>query len=307
MAASSKPARSLLARIFISPAEPRLRAGWRLIGQMAIMTFMLVLFSCPAAIFSAQKLPSEALFLLSNLLGFFAITVSVFLARRFFDRRSLASLGLIITPRSALDVLMGILIAGAMMGLIYVLEWSLGWLKFEAFAWQVQPISQVLIEASLWLLVFVAVGWQEELLARGYWLQNLADGINLFWGVLVSSVFFALGHLMNPNVSLNAILGLVLAGMFLAFGYLCTRQLWLPIGLHIGWNFFEGTVFGFQVSGLSEIPRLIRHSVLGPELVTGGLFGPEAGLVILPAMALGVVLIYGYTHILHHRKKDSEN
>lgn len=307
MAASSKPGRSLLARIFISPTEPRLRAGWRLVGQMAIMTFMLVLFSCPAAVFQAQKLPSEALFLLSNSLGFFAITVSVFLARRFFDRRSLVSLGLTLSPRSALDVLMGILIAGAMMGMIYVLEWSLGWLKFKAFAWQVQPVSQVLVEVLIWLLVFLAVGWQEELLARGYWLQNLADGINLFWGVLISSIFFALGHLMNPNVSWNAILGLVLAGLFLAYGYLRTRQLWLSIGLHIGWNFFEGTVFGFQVSGLSEIPRLIQHTVQGPELVTGGLFGPEAGLVILPAMALGVILTYGYTHILRHRERDSES
>ena len=100
---------------------------------------------------------------------------------------------------------------------------------------------------------------------------------------------------MNPNVSWTAVLGLVLAGLFLAFGYLRTRQLWLPIGLHIGWNFFEGTIFGFQVSGLSEMPSLIRQTVQGPELVTGGLFGPEAGLVVLPAMALGVLLIFGYT------------
>jgi hypothetical protein len=141
------------------------------------------------------------------------------------------------------------------------------------------------------------VGWQEELLARGYWLQNLAEGLNPIWAVLISSVLFALGHLLNPNVSWNAILGLVFAGIFLAYGYLRTRQLWLPIGLHIGWNFFEGTVFGFQVSGLTEMPQLIRQVVQGPELVTGGLFGPEAGLVVLPAMALGVLLIFGYTRL----------
>jgi CRISPR/Cas system-associated protein Csm6 len=69
----------------------------------------------------------------------------------------------------------------------------------------------------------------------------------------------------------------------------------LSIGLHIGWNFFEGTVFGFQVSG-STFFRLIIQSVKGPELITGGDFGPEAGLIVLPAMLLGAGLIYAYTH-----------
>ena len=131
----------------------------------------------------------------------------------------------------------------------------------------------------------------------GYWLQNLAEGLNPAWAVLISSALFALGHLLNPNVSWNAILGLVFAGIFLAYGYLRTRQLWLPIGLHIGWNFFEGTVFGFQVSGLTEMPQMIRQVVQGPELITGGLFGPEAGLVVLPAMALGVLLIFGFSRL----------
>jgi membrane protease YdiL (CAAX protease family) len=306
MSASSKPERSLLARIFISSAEPRLRAGWRLIGQTAMMSFLISLFSCPVTILLSKNIPSERLYLISTPLSFFAITVSVFLARRVFDRRSLVSLGLSIRPQAGLDILAGVLIAGVVMGFIYLMEWSFGWLKFENFTWQVQPVSQVVIEALTWLLLFVMVGWQEELLARGYWLQNLAEGLNLFWGVLISSILFSLGHLLNPNMSWVAILGLVFAGLFLAYGYLRTHQLWLSIGLHIGWNFFEGTVFGFQVSGLSGIPRLIHHTVQGPELVTGGLFGPEAGLVVLPAMALGVFLIYGYTRNRITKRKETE-
>jgi hypothetical protein len=119
--------------------------------------------------------------------------------------------------------------------------------------------------------------------------------------VLISSILFALGHLGNPHVAWNAILGLALSGAFLAYGYLRTRQLWLPIGLHIGWNFFEGSVFGFQVSGLENFPRLIVQTVHGPELFTGGAFGPEAGLVLLPGLALGVILIYTFTL---HRQYD---
>jgi membrane protease YdiL (CAAX protease family) len=87
---------------------------------------------------------------------------------------------------------------------------------------------------------------------------------------------------------------LIGAGLFLAFGYLRTRQLWLPIGLHIGWNFFEGPVFGFAVSGTGSF-TLIRQVPTGPDLLTGGAFGPEAGLIVIPALLLGGLLIYWYT------------
>ena len=85
--------------------------------------------------------------------------------------------------------------------------------------------------------------------------------------------------------------------VFLAYGYLSTKQLWLPIGLHIGWNFFEGVGFGFPVSGL-DIYHLTRITVSGPELWTGGAFGPEAGLILLPGLLLGTALIFAYARII---------
>lgn len=290
--------RSLLLNIFIATEETRLRSGWRLVGQFALMTLLATPFACPLAVWMMLKPPSNTvLFMANGALGFISITVSVFLARRLYDRRSITSLGLALSQRVLPDLLAGFLIAGVMMGFIFLLEWGAGWLVVERFAWQVQPAWKVILEVFTWLLIFVAVGWQEELLARGYWLQNLENGLNLTWAVIISSIFFSLGHLLNPNVTWNAVLGLILAGIFLAYGYLRTRQLWLPIGLHIGWNFFEGTILGFPVSGLTEMPQLIQQMVQGPELVTGGLFGPEAGLVMLPATALGILLILIYTRL----------
>jgi membrane protease YdiL (CAAX protease family) len=99
----------------------------------------------------------------------------------------------------------------------------------------------------------------------------------------------------NPNFSFNALLGLFISGLFLAYGYLATRQLWLSIGLHIGWNFFEGTVLGFEVSGVTGWPRLIYQTVIGNPFITGGKFGPEAGLILLPGIILGFLLVYLYT------------
>jgi hypothetical protein len=138
------------------------------------------------------------------------------------------------------------------------------------------------------------VGWNEELLSRGYHLQTMASGTNLFWGVILSSAAFGIFHIQNPSANWVSTAGIFLAGVYLAYGYLRTRQLWLPIGLHIGWNFFEGVVFGFRVSGLN-IYALTRITVHGPELWTGGAFGPEAGFIVLPALILGAFLIYLYT------------
>jgi membrane protease YdiL (CAAX protease family) len=289
------PPLPLLVRIFISPDERRLRAGWRLVLHFLLLLPCAFLLSIPlvavAALFPAAMdlvglVGSQLVFMLS-------VLAATFVARRFLDRRSFRSLGLEWNAHAPRDLLFGIALTGVQMGAIYLAEWALGWLSFEGFAWDVQAWPEVVAGAVLMLGVFVLVGWNEELLSRGYQLQNLAEGLNLGWAVVISSILFALLHLGNPNVSWVAITGLVAAGVFLAYGYVCTRQLWLPIGLHIGWNFFEGTVFGFAVSGQASFP-LVHQSVDGPPLWTGGAFGPEAGLIMLPALALGAVLIRLY-------------
>jgi hypothetical protein len=127
-------------------------------------------------------------------------------------------------------------------------------------------------------------------------LQNIAEGLNPWWGLFLSSFWFGAAHWLNPSASWKSSAGIFLAGIFLAYGYLRTKQLWLPIGLHIGWNFFEGTVFGFPVSGLS-LYSIVRTSITGPEYWTGGGFGPEAGLILLPALLLGTILVYVYSRI----------
>jgi membrane protease YdiL (CAAX protease family) len=222
-----------------------------------------------------------------------AVTASIYAARRFLDRRSFESLGLRLDILALQDVLVGILIASIMMGGIYLALWSLGWLSFQDFAWQLEAGRTVAGQTVVFFTLFVMVGWTEELLSRGYHLQTIAGGLNTFWGVLLSSVIFGGLHLSNPNASPVAAAGIFFAGVFLAYACLRTGQLWLSIGLHIGWNFFEGVVFGFPVSGLS-IYHLLRITVTGPSDWTGGAFGPEAGLIVLPALGLGAGLIRLY-------------
>ena len=289
--------RSLLNRIFRSPEDNRLRSGWRIFFQLVLL---LLISTFIGGIFillfvRSTSITGETGLIFNIVVNFLGILLSVYLARRWFDHRSLLDLGLHGSPEMFKDLGFGILLSGILMGIIFIIEWGAGWLKFNGFAWQSYPSGQVLLSVLGMFLGFIVVGFQEELLSRGYHLQNLAEGLNLFWGVLISSAIFAFLHLSNPNVSWAAMIGLISAGIFLAYAYVRTRKLWLSIGLHIGWNFFEGTVFGFQVSGLTGIPRLIFQTVNGPGLITGQAFGPEAGLIVLPVILLGLFAIYLYT------------
>lgn len=283
--------------------EPRLRAGWRLLIQTVLLLVFITCAITPFAFFPRIIEGAELFYL--QIAMFFGVTLSIILTRRFIDKRTFVSLGIKTDKWTLLDLLVGVGITFLMMGLIFAIEWAAGWVTFDAFAWQSDSFSTVFVETIMVIINFLFVGWNEELLSRGYHLQTLRSGLNKFWGVVLSSIIFAVMHLSNPNSESKWFVfsGLLLAGVFLAFGYLRTSQLWLPIGLHIGWNFFEGAIFGFPVSGV-ESYQLMRVTVDGPELWTGGAFGPEAGLVIIPGMVFGFALVYLYTR---GRFQDSED
>lgn len=290
---SAATIRDLWAKLFLSPDEPRLRAGWRLLGHFVLLFVTLILVGIPFVLLG-NFFPVLEIVVNEYSTMVVSVTISIYFARKLLDKRSFRSLGLTWNSQASKDIVMGIAIAAIIMGLIFVVEWGFGWLEIEGFAWESFPASQILIGLGQWAVIFLLVGWYEELFLRGYVLQNLADGLNMPAAIFLSSVLFSAAHLSNPGVSPASIIGIIAAGYFLAFGYVRTRQLWLPIGLHIGWNYFEGPVFGFPVSGLAT-SRLIIHSQVGPDLINGGAFGPEAGLIVLPAIGLGSILIYQYT------------
>lgn len=285
--------------IFFSPDEPRLRAGWRLLVQSFIFGLITLCGIVPISILFLIpdiSLSFESLLFFEQMTRLIAVGLSVFLARRFLDKRSFTSLGLKIDWQAGVDILLGIGITFIMMVMIFGIEFSMDWLTIDGFAWQSESLGQVIIKTIVPLFIYVLVAWNEELLSRGYHFQTLTSGLGLFWGVVLSSAIFSIMHLGNPNTDAKfyVAVGIFLAGVFLAYGYIRTRQLWLPIGLHFGWNSFEGVVFGFPVSGMNTY-RLIRTTVKGPELWTGGDFGPEAGLLLIPALMVGIFLVFLFT------------
>ena len=262
------------------------------IGFMLVSGLVIFLpYSLLSGITDLNGLPFLAF---SEVVELLAILLSIFLVRRYIDKRSFISFGLRLHKQTIVDILTGIGISFVMMGLIFVVEWWLGWLSIVSFAWNVDPMQNVIAQVLLFFVVFIVVGWNEELMSRGYHLQTIASGLNLFWGLIFSSAIFGILHLANPHATWIGAFGIFFAGIFLGYAYIRTGQLWLSMGLHIGWNFFEGVVFGFPVSGL-DIFHLTHLNVTGPQIWTGGTFGPEAGLIMLPLLALGSGLIYLYT------------
>jgi membrane protease YdiL (CAAX protease family) len=299
MSASPAQPQSIVRRIFFSPDEPRLRSGWRVILHFLLLAISLLVFSLPVALLMLNEqasavLPGDAQVVLAEALTVAAFALATWIARRWLDHRSLRSLGFQIDDHVLTDLLVGTAIPGLLMGGIYVFESAVGWLHFQAWAWQALSIAGVMRGLGVYFVVFILTAIGEEMISRGYQLQNLAEGVSLPWALFFSSVLFASLHAANPGADVTSFFGLLAAGYFLAYAWVRTGKLWLSIGLHLGWNFFEGVVFGFPVSGLGVF-RLIDQHVTGPALVTGGDFGPEAGLVVLPALALGALLIRVYT------------
>ena len=143
--------------------------------------------------------------------------------------------------------------------------------------------------------VFVFGALMEELLFRGFIFQRLLDGTGVWGAQLIMAAFFALAHWGNPGMhgttEVIATLNIAVAALFLGFAYIRTRSLALPIGLHLGWNWTQGTLLGFGVSGFKETGWFKPEFLGRPQWLTGGDFGPEAsaaGLVVIVLLAFSL-------------------
>ena len=138
----------------------------------------------------------------------------------------------------------------------------------------------------------------EETLIRGF-LFRIVQMVGGTWiALIISSAFFGAAHAFNPGATVTSSLGIALeAGVLLAAAYVLTGRLWFPMGLHAGWNFSEGSLYGLSVSGFTAKNALTQGSLSGPVILTGGAFGPEASIV-------AVLLWFGAaTHLLWRAAK----
>lgn len=287
--------------IFWNPAESRIRSLWRLILTVLLMAVLVGTSQVAVAGFANNITSGNVVFLaVLTLIITAAIVLSVYLAGLSLDRRPFRSFGLHFSRRWWIDFAFGIALGAVLMLLIFLIELAAGWITVTGFF---QSISNFGGDIAAFIIFTLCIAIQEELFNRGYLIVNLAEGFNskrigsrraLLAAFLLSSAIFGVLHIFNPNASATSSVSVAIAGMLLGLGFILTGDLAIPIGLHLSWNFFQGNVFGFPVSGQNMGATFIAIEQGGPVWLTGGAFGPEAGALGLLAILGGMAAIFAW-------------
>ena len=260
--------------------------GGSLMGSLATVPLFLALRNIP--LFFNNK---DLLSLLITLFSFAFISLLVFFRVKVIEKRSFSSIGF--NKNNWLKKYsLGFLIDLAMMSIIVLILFPFGYITVEK-----NPIQPVGISAIASVLI-ILLGWiiqgaTEEIVTRGWLLNVLSTKYNIGVGLLISSTLFGLMHLTNPNVNYIAVINIILVGLFYGLYVIKTNDLWAVCGMHSAWNFAQGNIFGFKVSGLDvSVGSLIDLNLVGSDFVTGGIFGPEAGITatFILLASIGILL-----------------
>jgi membrane protease YdiL (CAAX protease family) len=148
-----------------------------------------------------------------------------------------------------------------------------------------------LLPALIGPTLFAAIS--EEMVFRGILFRWIEEWAGSWTALLLTSAFFGASHLLNPNASPIAAVGIAFeAGVMLGAAYMLTRSLWLPMGIHAAWNFTQGEVYDIPVSGM-PVHGMVQAHLSGPPLLTGNGFGLEASIIaIVVATLFGVWLLW---------------
>ena len=205
------------------------------------------------------------------------------------DRRRPGALGFALEPAVVRDSAAGLGSGGAMLGAAVALLAVASMARWVADDGTMPEYVAALATSFLFFAVAAAA---EEVMFRGYAFQALVQGIGVWPAVLLTSALFAYMHGNNPNVTWVALVNIFLAGVMLAVAYLRTRSLWFATAVHLGWNWTMASLLDFPVSGLVRDMPLYTARETGPDWVTGGAFGPEAGIAASLTILLGTVWMW---------------
>ena len=280
------------------------RAGWHLAGAMGALYGLIFLLNFLASFAAIAWLTAtgeydpatgaltgrgaqlnDILFYMLMFLQEAAMIAVPLLAWNKLCRQPLAAMGLPGPRGFGRDFWMGIGLAFASITVVFagiVLTGS-GQVAYKGFS----P------DLLLWLALFIAVGFAEEILGRGYVMAILRRTGSLAAVYVVSGLIFALMHGGNNGFSPLAFANIFLVGVLFADMYIQTGTIWMSIGYHILWNYAQGCIYGFSVSGL-DTQGILVTAAGEANLLNGGAFGPEGGLFVTLVIALGAMFVRWY-------------
>jgi membrane protease YdiL (CAAX protease family) len=228
---------------------------------------------------------SPAQFFVVELFGFTATLLTTLLFRRYMDNKTFMSLGFSMAGRGK-DMLAGLAGAILLFGIGTLILYLMGEISFTGFQFDA---ASFFVSFAL----FVVVAINEETIIRGYILNNLLTRMNKYVALAISASVFGVLHIFNSGMDVLPLVNLILAGILLGSVYIFTRNLWFSISLHLFWNFIQGPVLGYSVSG-TKTSSLLKMSSLGSTTITGGKFGFEGSIVCTILMVVAIASVFTY-------------
>lgn len=271
--------------------------SWRdnRIARVLIMFFSLMLIYIAAQAcgqIAAKNFPAMSQDVIATLAATFAIVAClaayVWLVHRLEHRRPIAELRPAAAP---LGIFLGLIVGIALISAVIAVIDVMG----DASVALGHPPT-----LPFFIIAMAAIsGVCEELIFRGALFRVSEEMFGTLVALIISGAFFGGAHIFNPHASWVSSAAITIgAGFLLGFAYTATRSLWLPIGLHAGWNLAEGGIYSTSVSGGKVVPGVFLTHMNGPDIMTGGGFGPEASVA---AMGVGIVLTIVFAVITFRR------
>lgn len=186
----------------------------------------------------------------------------------------------------------GLIIGYIMFSLVVIFEMITGSLKFNGFN-NFNFMSVILL--ILFFVGFIIQSASEEILTRGYLLNNIKSQHKVVTAIIVSSFVFGILHIFNDGFSIIPLINISLVGIFFGLYYLCFNNIWGVCAVHGMWNFAQGNIYGIKVSGTNVGESIINTTqVARKELLNGGSFGAEGGLITTFVLIISIILLYYY-------------
>jgi hypothetical protein len=288
---------SPIANLFWNAEERRLRAGWRLLVFLVMLLVVAVVEGRVRAGL-AGHLPDLYEGLVRALVFALLIAVVLYLAGRVLDHRRMSDYGFHFGRKWWSDLGFGLMLGALLLFGVLAVELAVGWVNVTG-RFGPSPGQPFIATILVGVVAASAVAFGEEASYRGYPIKNLTEGIaGARWGVVIAvvipAVFFGLAHATNENATWLSTFNIVIFGLLFGTGYVLTGELALPIGLHFGWDFVQGFVFGVVAEGKHYGSVLVLTGDSSARLWTGRPYGAEGGLLGTAAFIAGFLATFAW-------------
>lgn len=272
------------------PSGPIFTLFMPIISNLAALPILLIpIFIIQMYLFINPSFYNVYGFQLDLILNTGAIIIFYFLIVKYKEKRSIASIGFKLNKSTLYEYLSGFLIGILLIGIIAILIVITGNGSFE--------FNKNIDVSFVGPFILVIIGWciqgaSEEIMMRGHMMPVLGNRFGPIAGILISSSYFGALHLLNNGISVLAIVNLILFGIFASVFAIYKRSLWGVCALHSAWNFAQGNLFGFLVSGIkTNGGQIITTKISEGNIINGGNFGPEGGLITSLILILAILVV----------------